>query len=54
MIRVELRVLAEHLDVTAAADHRLDPDREMQVGSAQFDRLLEQGVDRKSGGGCVL
>ena len=54
MIRVELRVLAEHLDVPAAADGRLDPDREMQVGRAQLDRLLEQRVDRKSGGGCVL
>ena len=54
MIRVELRVLAQHLDVPAAADHGLDPDRQMQVGRAQLDRLLEQRVDGESGGGCVL
>ena len=53
-IRVEHRELVEELDVPPAANRGCDAGRQVQVGGAERDRLLEQGVDGQRGGGCVL
>ena len=53
-IRIELGEILEYLDMTATANDGLHAGRQVQVGGAERNRLLEQEVDGQRGGGCVL
>ena len=53
-IRIELGELREQLDMAATPHCGLHAGRQVQVGGAERDRLLEQGVDGQRGSGGVL
>ncbi len=53
-VGIEHRKVGEKVDVAVPPDRRQRARGQVEVGRAEGDRLLEQGVDRQGGGGCVL